>query len=326
MKLHKYLTLFIGLFVGLNAILFVVFQKYYFLLLHHTIFYCQEMARTLAIRLPGNSGVVVFSLLSAILLATVIKFVVTAIGIYTLRKNLMDNITENSLLTQLSKKLNVQSRVLVVNSLNPFALCFGIRRPKIYISTKLIKMLSIRELEVVLLHEKYHLENRDTQTLMLATIFESLLPFFPLISDFIRQYRIERELSADGAASEAVEGNKHLSTALAKLLRFNLKPAYIRVPAIADIDTLETRIKRLTNKSYSSRQFRLRNILVSFTTVGFLLLLALMPVHAFELHSEERDIMMVCTQGQSCESTCRDSGARVLQSSNALYSSATTLP
>ena len=326
MKSSKYLTLFIGLFIGLNTVLFVVLQKYYLLLLHQTIFYCQEMAKTLSLSLPSNTGVVLFSFISAVLLIAVIKFIRTTAKIFNLRKNLIKNTTENTRLTQLLKKLRLESQVVVVNSQKPYAFCFGVRKPKIYVSTTLIEILLVQELEVVLLHEKYHLENRDTTTLMMATIFESLLPFFPLISDFIHQYRIERELAADKAACEAAEGSKHLSTVLAKLLRFDMERAHVVVPAIADASTLETRIKRLTNKKYSSRQLRFKNVVTSLASVSFLFVLALTPIQAFELHSEDRDVMMVCTQWGSCESACRDSSAKILQSSVVLYGPFNTLP
>lgn len=297
MKLNKYLILFIGIFVGLNTILFVVLQKYFLIFLHHTIYYCQEMVKTLSFRLPGNIGMVVFSILLLILITALIKFILTVVRVYNLRKDLLRNSIEDMSMSQILNRLDLESRVKIVNSTKPYALCFGVREPKIYLSTKLIKMLSIKELEVVLRHEKYHLEHRDTLTLMLATIFESLLPFFPLISDFIRQYRIDRELSADEAASLGIGGNKHLSSVLTKLLKYEPGFAFIASPAIADVDTLEARIQRLINTSVVSRKFHFKNVAISSLSVGFLFFLALSPVNAVELHTEGHDVMMVCTSG-----------------------------
>ena len=254
------------------------------------------MAETLALRLPGNTGIVVFSLLTAILIITIIKFIFALIKVYTFKKNLSDNKTENSILTQIIKKINLESRVLVINSSKPFALCFGFKQSKIYLSTKLIDILSIAELETVLKHEKYHLENRDTITLMLAVVFESLLLFFPLISDLIRQYRLERELSADKAALAGLNGNIHLSSALSKLLKFDLKNSISAVPALADTETLETRIKILTNIPYTSGRFRIKNILISLISVSVLLLLVFTPVNAVESHKNNQDIVIVCPQ------------------------------
>ncbi len=305
MKLNKYFAVFIGLFVGFNAILVIVFQKYFLLLLHHTIYYCQEMAKTLSLRLPGNTGLVVFTLLSGILAITVFKLIITAIKIFRLKKSLSNNIGENDNISSLLRRLNLQNRVLIIDSSRPFALCFGLINPKIYVSTKLTNLLSRDELEVVLRHEKYHLENRDTLILMLATIFESLLPFFPLISDLIRQYKIERELSADRAASYD-QGDKHLTSALTKLLQYEPQVAFVAAPAIADADTLEVRIKRLMNKRYFYKRFTWKNFFISFASVGFLLTLALTPVNAVELHNEKHDVVFVCTQVHACESVCKN--------------------
>ena len=304
MKLNKYLILFVGLFVGLNTLLFVVLQKYFPLFLHHVIYYCQEMAKTLAFRLPGNIGMIIFSLLLLAPLTAFVKFVLTIAKIYRFRKHLSGNSIKDASLTKVLDKLNLESRVAIVNSSKPYALCFGVRDPKIYLSTKLMAMLSTKELEVVLRHEKYHLEHRDTLTLMLATIFESLLPFFPLISDLIKQYRIERELLADKAASVGIEGNKHLSSILTKLLKHEPSFAFVIAPALADIDTLEARIKRLANIPIFSRKFDFKNVVISLLSIGFLFLLALTPVNATELHTQDHDVIMICTSGSECTSHC----------------------
>lgn len=298
MKLNKYLIAFIRLFVGMSIILFTVLQKYFLLLLHHTIYYCQEMAKTLSVRLPGNTGIIVFALLLGILAFTVVKFILTVIKIYRFRKSLSNTVSESTQVSILLHKLNLQNRVLVVNTSRPFALCFGMRNPKIYVSTKLVEMLSPAELEVVLHHENYHLKHWDTVTLMLATIFESLLPFFPLISDLIRQYKTERELSADKAASFSLGGDKHLASALTKLLQYEPQTAFVAVPAIADPDTLEVRIKRLINKQYFYKRFKFNNILISFASVGFLLTLTLTSVNAVELHTEKHDVVFVCNNSE----------------------------
>ena len=67
MRLNKYLITFTGLFAGVSLMIFVVLQKYFLLLLHHTIYYCKEMAETLAVRFPGGTGIIVFAIISIIL-------------------------------------------------------------------------------------------------------------------------------------------------------------------------------------------------------------------------------------------------------------------
>ena len=323
MRLNKYFITFTGLFTGISLMMLVILQKYFLLLLHHTIYYCKEMAETLAVRFPGGTGIIVFTILSIILVSTLIKLISTGVKIYRFRKELQQNITGNSSLSILFKKLDLQSKVKVVESTRIFAVCFGIRNPKIYLSTKLIKMLTKNELEVVLRHEKYHLESRDTVTLMLATIFESLLPFVPVISDLIQQYKIDRELSADREAGLVYNGDKYLSTVLTKLLTCEPKYTFLATPAIADAQTLEARICRITKKVYRRNLFGLKNSLISISSVGFLLFLAFTPVNAVELHTDNHDVMVICTATQSCDMACKKSEVIMEQISTHLYTSIT---
>lgn len=292
MKLNKYLTVFTIIFIVLNASLLIGLKKYWPLLLHHTVYYCQEMVKTLPINLPENAGIAVIFFLTMILLVTAIKFILTVSRIYNFSNYLAKNIVKK-----------IQSRVLVVNSPKPFALCFGIRQPKIYVSTKMIKILSGPELETVLRHEKYHLENRDTLTLMLTTIIESLLPYFPLLSDLIRNYRIERELLADKTAGAGLKGSKYLANVLTKLLEYEPNLTFSGAPAIADIETLEIRIKTLLNKKICFRQPNRKNIIISLISTGILLSLAFTPVKAVEFHNQGKDILVLSsTIDNSCYS------------------------
>ena len=92
---------------------------------------------------------------------------------------------------------------------------------------------------------------------------------------------------------------------LTKLLKFKPDYSYSVMPAIASMDILEARIKRLTYKTESTAQFSYRNIAVSLASFSFLLFLVLIPINAVEFHTEDHDFMMVCTQAQSCENVCR---------------------
>ena len=93
---------------------------------------------------------------------------------------------------------------MTIQSEKPFAFCFGIRSPKIYVSSALISLFTKDEFETILCHEKHHLESRDALTLLVAHMVESLFPFFPLLSDLIMAYRTEREMLADRAATQGV--------------------------------------------------------------------------------------------------------------------------
>lgn len=71
---------------------------------------------------------------------------------------------------KLIENLGLQDKAVLVRSEKQFAFCLGIRTPKIYFSTGLVAQLFIKELEAVLRHEQYHLENYDTFTMIVASV------------------------------------------------------------------------------------------------------------------------------------------------------------
>ena len=324
MRLNKYFIAFTGLFVGISFMMVIAAKKYFPLLLHQTIYYCKEMADSLGFRFPGGIGIILFSILSIILAYTLIKSIATGLAMYRFRKGLQQNSINNARFATLFNKLGLQSKVKIVESSRIFAVCFGLWIPKIYLSTKLIKMLTKDELEVVLRHEKCHLKNKDTITLVLATVFESLLPFVPIISDLIRKYKTDRELLADREAGLIHNGDKHLSNVFTKFLTSEPQFAFPPAPAIVDIQTLEARICRLTRRKYRHKLFGLKNSLISTISIGFLLFLAFTPVNAVELHVDDHDVMVICTATQSCNTACKKSEVIMEQTSVHLYTPITT--
>jgi beta-lactamase regulating signal transducer with metallopeptidase domain len=152
------------------------------------------------------------------------------------------------------------------------------------------------------LHEQYHLENYDTFIMIVASVMHSLFPFFPLVGDLINKYRIEREIEADKFAVGKIGDKLVLISALRKLLVFpTVEKA--AVAAIADKDTLEPRIYSLVNKPFFQRQFRVRHLLITIFSSLVLITSIVIPVHAEELHHEEHDVVMLCTDGQ-CMNSC----------------------
>lgn len=190
--------------------------------------------------------------------------------------------------------ISKNGNLYVINSSKPFAFCFGIIRPKVYISNKLKSLLTKKELEVVIAHENYHLKSHDTITLTLANFFESLFPYFPIISDVIKHYRIERELMADQFAILESGGNKDLVNVLKKLLKFRPSFSYAGIPTIAEIDTLEPRINKLINNQHFVKKFKLRNLIISFMSVLILVTLAIIPIKTAEVHTRGGDTVVLC--------------------------------
>lgn len=320
MKINNYLLGFAGILTFLIVSHFFVVFKYFQLLIHHSIYYCQEMVKALSLGIPGDLGKVAFGLLVLASLFTLIRLLGTIYKIYSFKKTLSKTKVRKEIgLTHLLEKLDLREKVKIFNQKKPQAFCFGVLSSRIYISTGLLNLMSKKELEVILKHEKYHLENRDAFTMLLATLVESLFPFFPILSDFIKIYRTDREVKADQFATYKTADKKSLSSVLKKLLNYEpmINPAFI--PGIISADTLEARIQSLLSLKTSYKTVGSRNLLISLVSVIALVGLMVTPVNAVEIHEEGHDVVMLCSQTSTCESVCREHTLMQLQSSKPLY-------
>ncbi len=324
MKIHNYLLTFAGTLLFLTFGHAVVLFKYFQVLIHQGLYYCQEMAKSLNVELPGTYGKILASILVLAAVFTLIKLFGSVFKIFAFRRTLLKKkIERNEDLENFFASLGLQQKVMVFTQAKPQAFCFGIRNPKIYISSGLTHLMNRSELEVVLRHEKYHLEHRDTLTLLLAAIIESLFPFFPIISDFIKVYRTDREVAADNAAMTMASDRQSLKNVLKKLIQFepDVHPAFF--PAMMSADTLEARIRSMHSLDTVYKNIRLRSLFISLISLAALLGLMVTPVNAIELHEDGQDVVMLCNGSANCESVCRKETLQLLQSSQSQYTPAT---
>lgn len=305
-KPSKYLLAFASLFVLLGTGLFITSQKFLPILLQHTVYYCQSAFHSFSMLIPSGLGSLLTGALFILIGYAITKLATSYIKVMSLRKKLSIQKEPNGIFDQVLRTLHLQNKAFLVRGSKPFAFCHGIRHPKIYISTALFNMISISELKAILKHEQYHLEHKDSLIMLLAEIAKSLFPFFPLLSDLIQNYRIEREIKADQQATHGLGTSKSLVSVLKKLLFCEPIEQYAFAPALADHETLEMRIKALVNKDYYFMRFNLLNVFISIFTVGVFMMLVIAPVHAIEMHDDGKDVMMVCLQNDACAAWCRE--------------------
>ncbi|KKS46998.1 hypothetical protein A3J20_04290 [Candidatus Gottesmanbacteria bacterium RIFCSPLOWO2_02_FULL_42_29] len=295
MRLNKYLLLFSVLFVFLLLGYSVIFFRFFPILFHHAVYFCREMIKSLSLGLPENFGSLVFAALALSVIYAILALLVSLMKILRFRKNLSPFITNNNSVYPLLKKLNLENKVIVLRNDKPVAYCFGIINPKIYISIGLLCLVNRRELKIILRHEKYHLENRDSATQLLAVLIESLFPFFPVISDLIRIYRYDREITADRQAARETREKQALSSVLTKLLRYSYAPLP-GVAAISDADTLEARIKSLLKLELPAKKLPVINIFISFVSLIIFFGLTFSPAKALEYHLDNHHEKIKCSE------------------------------
>lgn len=319
-RINKNIITFTGLILLLGTSSLMFLQKLS-PLLSHTIYYCQSIINSLSMPIPYYLGAILFILLSVFLLIAVVKLFALYIKVQLFRKKLIKNLKSNEGFIMLLEKLTLANKTHLVESEKQFAFCLGIRRPKIYISTNLVNALTIQELEAVLRHERYHLDNKDTLTMLIASIGESLLPFFPILSDLLHNYRIEREIKADAEAIQGLADEKPIISVIKKLLN-SPSVAISTVPAIADHDTLEPRIRAIVKKDLRFKQFRVKNILISVASILVMSIIILTPVQAVEIHHAGENVMMICPHD---DATCSNACKQEYSTSKKNYSSESVL-
>ena len=302
-RINKNLIIFAGLILLLGTSSLVFLQKLS-PLLSHTIYYCQSIINSLTMPIPYYLGAIPFLLFFIFVLIATVKLLIVYVKVQFLRKKLTRQFKFNTGFNKLLIKLHLTDKTYLIENEKQFAFCLGVRHPKIYVSTGLLDSVTLQEAEAVLRHERYHLRNRDTLTMLIASIGQSLFPFFPLISDFLRNYRVEREIKADAEAIQGQASEKPLVSILKKLLAMP-SVAMMTHAAIADHDTLEPRIRALVGKDFRFRTFKLKHVFISLFSVFVMSIITLAPVQAVEIHHQGEDAMMICPQNDKCLNACK---------------------
>ncbi|WP_274653262.1 M56 family metallopeptidase [Paenibacillus humicola] len=111
--------------------------------------------------------------------------------------------------------------ITIVRDPSVLALTTGFIRPRIVLSTGLIRLLSAEELEAVLLHERYHCRQRHTVKKFAVQLMMDGIGYIPIIRSLGRHYFIGIELSADRYAMDQMNSSYEIGSVLLKLVRHN---------------------------------------------------------------------------------------------------------
>ncbi len=306
-KISKYLWVFLGIFGTLTILVISASKKYLPFLLHKTIYLCKHVISSTPIApLQANFKLITYSVLVILLSYIVFRLTVTIFSIIKKKRNLANKTIQPDEIKQITEKLGLQNKVLVIKDSRLSAFCFGLFNPKIYISSKMIEQLSTDELEIVLRHEMYHLLNKDMLVMTIARLGELLFPFLPVLTDLTAKYSMQREVQADiFAHTNTQSGKRDLISVLTQMLHEESVPTYAFASNLGEYETLELRINLLLKKTASPPRFSLTNLYVSFFSLLVLGILFVTPVRAIEYHTQGQDAIMACIDPfGSCNNTC----------------------
>lgn len=121
------------------------------------------------------------------------------------------------------------SEVIILEDPRPRAFCAGYLRPRVYVSSGGLALLSAAELGAVVAHESHHRMRRDPLRLLIVRMLSESLFFLPVLRRLAERYGTLTEMAADEAAVSA-RGRGTLASAL---LAFGEAPTPQAVVGIA---------------------------------------------------------------------------------------------
>ena len=192
----------------------------------------------------------------------------------------------------------------------PAAFTFGLLRPRIYISTGLVKKLDRQELLGVFHHELHHKKNLDPLKLFIMNFIADALFYIPAISALSRSMAIKYELSADAKAAEKINDPLALASAIVKV-GISGRPG---IPAVGiSGDPAAMRVRRLTgDKIAENRRIGLTTCLTSILAAAFIIVFLIVPVassHARQACSTDHCSTQKKMNDNACKRHCKTHGA-----------------
>lgn len=182
--------------------------------------------------------------------AAVLWVSIAAIGggvLYAVVKNGAGLLRSHMALSRLPVSYRGGTVALVLDDSLKLAFTHGILRPRIYISTGLVKSLTRDELAAVLLHEACHRRGRDPLKFLLASFVRDAFFYLPVSGCIVRFFQSEMEMAADDSAVQRIGDPLVLAGAILKVA---LAGGGMRVPAPVSVSirgtgSAERRVRRL---------------------------------------------------------------------------------
>lgn len=158
----------------------------------------------------------------------------------------------------------------------PFALCIGMLRPRVAVSTGLLRHLGREELAAVLAHEELHRRRRAPLRQLVARVTARALFFVPLLDDLLEVHLVEEEILADRTSSLIV-GRRALALALSKLSSSPI--SIVGASGFGRVPALPYRVRALEDGSMPLPRLGLPRVVMSGISLGALVVLVVwMPL------------------------------------------------
>lgn len=200
--------------------------------------------------------------------------------------------------------LGLANKVILIRDRSLSSFCCGILSPRVVITTSLVKSLTRKELEAVLLHEQSHLIGRDPIKVLVGKTFSSMFFFLPLFGELYKNIEATNEFLAD----QWTINNQGQITFIRGALKKILAAPQLSLAVVSNIsgpDYFEIRIQRLVCPGIKHK-FKLS--LASWVTTLLFIFLSWFviqtPVNASHMDSHKDSPNILCTAEKSYSSQC----------------------
>ncbi len=158
-------------------------------------------------------------------------------------------------LLSVSQASQIADEVRLLELSEPMALCLGLLRPRILLSKTLAQNLSKETLEVIIHHERAHIERKDLWWRLSDLLMTQMFP--KVVSrPLLEQISLGQEQACDQVAAERCQQPAVVAQALVEVARLKLVPAPVGLSAAAG--SLEARINYLLEERKPYRAIYLR--------------------------------------------------------------------
>jgi Zn-dependent protease with chaperone function len=163
-------------------------------------------------------------------------------------------------------ELGLVGRIAVVATDTPLALCWGLWRPRIWVSAGMVALLSTEEIVAVLRHEREHLHRLHPLQLLIARALAVALPLLPVVRELAVALPQVQELAADRGVIRAGGGHA-LGRALLALVDAQRQTTSLPLaPGIAG--ALDARLDQLTGARAAPARLSRRALIATWLTFG----------------------------------------------------------
>ena len=203
---------------------------------------------------PYLSGIVMvlFLMFSAFLLNFIYRVIKSVYSTRRFARTItMRIVRPQTKLSEILSSVSLQDKVFEVDLKHSEIFCCGFIRPRIYVSSRLLRRISKNQLRAVLLHEKNHLESFDPLKIFIANVMRKSFPFIPGLKSIVDQFEVNIELSADARATNNFKEIRPLGNALMKLIESsgNKTVSGSKNLAVTFLSITEVRVNQLINQS-----------------------------------------------------------------------------